>query len=269
MAVLLLAAALLKITGLAIDSTGSARDQLIGPEILVGLELLLAAWLWSGIYPLLAWLTTCITFAGFAAASFYLGWIGQASCGCLGAALSINPWFTFAFDILLLALLLASRPTAISPTPLVGTAAPVAIGLAGVAALWVVLAGLAFALYGSPEAALAAIRGERLSILPSAVDVGSGIPGEFLAGTMELANRTDKPIRVIGGTSDCSCIATDDLPLTVAPRQTHTINVKMRLPAAPGLFSRKAMLLTDDEQTRRVSFRLTGRIIETSASHGK
>lgn len=241
-AVLLLAAAVLKISGLAIAPAGSVRDHFVGLEILVGLELLLAAWLWSGMYLFACWLTTCITFAGFAAASFYLGWIGQASCGCLGAMVTINPWHTFAFDVLILGCLLSSRPI---PQPALpnphgsngGVAAQLAAGAAAVAVLWAVLAGLAYVLYGSPEAALAAMRGEGLSIRPSVVDVGTGAPGQLLSATVELVNRTDHAIRVYGGTSDCSCIATDDLPLTIPPGQAHSIGVKIKLPAAAG-FSR-------------------------------
>lgn len=284
-AVLLLAAALLKIGGLAVE-TGSARDFFVGPEVLVGFELLLAAWLWSGMFPLACWLTACLTFACFAAASFYMGWIGQASCGCLGAMVTINPWLTFSFDLLVLSTLVISRPLwgvasvaaldslAVTPPPasrgaFPGHAGQFALGLAGVALLWVILTGLAFALYGSPEAALASIRGERISILPGVVDVGTGAPGELLSATVELANRTDQPVRIVGGTSDCSCIATDDLPMTVSPRQSQSITVKIRLPSTFGLFSRRAMLLTDDPQSGRVSFRLTGRITEATVSQGR
>src|SRR5881628_1491027 len=83
---LLLAAAGLKIYGLGVTPVGPI-GIFSAPAFQVGLiefEILLGLWLISGLNPVGAWITAILGFTGFAAVSFYLGWIGQASCGCFG-----------------------------------------------------------------------------------------------------------------------------------------------------------------------------------------
>ena len=65
-----------------------------------------------------------------------------------------------------------------------------------------VLTGLACWVYGSPDAALARLRGEAISLYPRMVDVGTRAPGEQWETTIEVVNRTDHPIRLIGGAKD-------------------------------------------------------------------
>jgi hypothetical protein len=74
--------------------------------------------------------------------------------------------------------------------------------LAGAFGLLAVLVGVASTLYGSADAALAHLRGERISLYPRLVDVGTGDPGEQREATVEVVNRTDHAIRLIGATKD-------------------------------------------------------------------
>ena len=140
------------------------------------------------------------------------------------------------------------------------SALPAACIFGGVLAFLGLLVGFSYALFGSTDAALAYFRGERLSIRPRLVDVGEGMPGENRTETVDLVNRTDQPIRIVGGTSDCSCIVTKDLPLFVPAGGTRTISVTIHLPRTAGMFTRRALLLTDDDRARKIGFRLTGRI---------
>src|SRR4051794_3958192 len=57
-------------------------------------ELVLGAWLLCGVTPRISWLGALLTFITFAVISGYLGWVGVASCGCLGAV-KANPWWLF------------------------------------------------------------------------------------------------------------------------------------------------------------------------------
>ncbi|HZZ81867.1 MAG TPA: hypothetical protein VFE62_25425 [Gemmataceae bacterium] len=61
---------------------------------------------------------------------------------------------------------------------------------------------------GSTQAALAYLRAEEVSISPHRVDMGEGQPGEMREAVLELRNWGDNPVRIYGGTSDCSCVAT-------------------------------------------------------------
>jgi hypothetical protein len=79
---------------------------------------------------------------------------------------------------------------------------PVSYGLGGASIVLAALVGLAVSIYGSPDTASAHLRGERISLYPRLVDLGTGDPGEIRETVVEVVNRTDHPIRLIGGTKD-------------------------------------------------------------------
>ena len=70
----------------------------------------LGLWLLSGKHRFATWVAVLITFLGFAGISFYQVWIRQASCGCLGRRVTVNPWVMFAIDLAAVAALLVARP---------------------------------------------------------------------------------------------------------------------------------------------------------------
>lgn len=207
LAALLLTAAVLKLNGLAVDPVGR-MGLFTMPAFqiaVVEFELFLAAWLLWGKRPLDSWATALGVFAIFTAVSAYEGWIGRASCGCFGQ-LSVSPWYAFGIDLTVLVALILGRPdlTAVSHQPwlLLMSILPALYGLGGAIVILASLAGLANWVYGSPDAALAHLRGERISLYPRTVDVGTGAPGEVREAAFEVVNRTDHPIRLIGGTKD-------------------------------------------------------------------
>jgi len=227
-------------------------------------EIVLALWLRSGYRPLGAWVAAVLTFSAFAVVSGYLGLIGQASCGCFGA-IKASPWVAFGVDLVALALLGIARPDFRTELQSVrgrwGRAFVGEFGLIAVAvAFGAGIVGVTSLAFGSPEAALARLRGESVSVRPAFTDIGSGEAGQELEAAVEIVNWTDRPVHVFGGTSDCSCIATNDLPLTLAPGEARRVSVQVRLPASPGLFNRKAYYWTDCDGARRVLFGLSGRI---------
>src|SRR5438128_390217 len=121
------------------------------------------------------------------------------------------------------------------------------------------LAGAGLLRFGSVGAALAALRGEEVSVRPSLVEAGEGAPGERLQTSVELINRTGRTIRIVGGTSDCSCVATTDLPLSIPPGETRSVTVSVALRGGRGRFTREVSFLTADEKLQVIRFRLTGR----------
>jgi len=90
--------------------------------------------------------------------------------------------------------------------------------------------GVSCLLYGSPRAALARLRGDLLSVSPQYLDLGTGSEGQVLASAVEITNWTDRPVRLIGGTSDCSCVATKDLPHTVPPGAAKLVTIEVTAP---------------------------------------
>ncbi|MBY0231244.1 MAG: hypothetical protein K2W96_18335, partial [Gemmataceae bacterium] len=254
---LLMVAAALKAWGLNVSPfaqhgwLSSAPVQLAA----VAWEAALGVWLlWGGAA---AWSLAVLTFLAFAGVSLHLGMIGQASCGCFGSV-KASPWAAFGVDVAALALLAVGRPDW-KKEKLgwrgLAVVAGGAVALLGV--LWVV----AVAAFGSVEKALAVLRHERVRVTPS-VDFGSGKAGHEVEASVEVSNFTDGPVRLIGGTSDCSCVTTEDLPVTIPAGEKVRLAVFVRLPRGKGLMNRKAWLHTDHEQARTLLFALTGYVEE-------
>src|SRR5205823_117101 len=133
----------------------------------------LGVWLLWGRKPVGAWAAAVATFGCFAGTSLYLGWEGQTSCGCFGN-FSVHPWYAFGIDLAALAALLLGRPDLRflwerSRSDWSRLLWRGACGLAGVAAVLGLLAGVAFLRFGSVGAALAALRGEEVSVRPTLV----------------------------------------------------------------------------------------------------
>ena len=259
--ILLLTAAGLKLYGLsasAVPRVGWFAQpwvQLLAAEW----ELVLGAWLLSGVYPRVSWLAALVTFVTFAGVSGYLGWVGVASCGCLGA-IKISPWWACGADVIAVAALAVSRPRE-------GWSAPPRFNTAGswaasVALVCAALVGTGTLYFGSLEAAVANLRGDALSATPH-VDFGTGKPGDSLEATVTVTNWTNQPIRVIGGTSDCSCTAIGELPVTVPPHGSRAITMRLTIPPTQsGAFARAALLWTDAEKQPTIRFRLGCRVVD-------
>jgi hypothetical protein len=270
---LLLAAAALKAWGLGLEPV--ARMGFFStPEaqlMIVGFEIFLGVWLWlgtrHGANSLLPWLATILTFSLFAAISLYLVWTGSSSCGCFGR-FSPQPGYALGLDLIVLAGLLVCCPdwkALRSPSGSLrrDSTYPALCGLVALL-VTVVLVGLAWGSFGSIGAALARFRGERLSIHPRLVDAGAALTGEGREVHIELTNWTEQPINLIGGTSDCACTVLGDLPVTIPAGETVTVAVNLRFSGRPGMFTRKAAFLIDDQGFRAISFSITGRTLSKS-----
>ena len=122
------------------------------------------------------------------------------------------------------------------------------------------LAAIAHYHFGSIPAALAALRNERLSLEPALIDMGEGIPGETREAAVTLTNRTDSPIRLIGGTADCFLHSTRRFAGCHSAWREPLHYHSHAFAALAGTFTRRAELSIDDQGFRKVAFRVTGRI---------
>ncbi|HEY1487876.1 MAG TPA: hypothetical protein VGF84_17350 [Micromonosporaceae bacterium] len=193
--------------------------------------------------------------------SGYLGAAGVSSCGCLGA-IHASPWYAFAADVAALVLLVVGRPR--REAVAVGGMRPVArAGLKWVGGVGVLLIGLTAvgtAVYGSPDAALARLRGESL-LLDSYLDFGSGKPGDTREATATIRNVSDRSIRLFGGTSDCSCTVLRDLPVTIEPGGSAAIGIQLHIRTTDsGRLTRRVFLRTDDPGQQTVRFAIGCRV---------
>jgi hypothetical protein len=253
---LLLVAAGLKLSGVN-ASAAPAVGWFAEPQahlLVAEWELILGAWLLSGIGVRASWIAALMTFVVFAGVSSYLGLVGATSCGCLGAV-KVNPWWTFGVDVLAVVVLAASRPKAdaVESPRFLRTACLWVSSVALASAVLVAAGGLVF---GSVEMAVAKLRGDTIAITPS-IDLGSGKPGETLEATATVINYTSEPVRLIGGTTDCSCATIDDFPLTVPPGNKASFRVRLTVvPGKGGQTSRVATVRTDCPSRPVIQFRI-------------
>jgi hypothetical protein len=213
-------------------------------------EALLGLWLLTGVFPQLLWIAAFLGFTFLAGASLLLGIDGQPSCGCFGAKLPVNPWYTFGGDLAVLAALWYWRPT--SPSLSMdgdSLARSLLLGLrrtAGIAVILAIGTGVLFAIDRSPLDALAFLRGESITIDPVVLDVGSGNFGEERMVPVRVTNHTDRAILITGGSADCKCVTTVDLPLLVPARETRTLQIKVRFVGKAGKFRQRFKLIDEN-----------------------
>jgi hypothetical protein len=77
-------------------------------------ELLLGSWLLSGLFPRAAWWASLAAFAGFAVVAAGKAVGGEASCGCFGRLIQVNPSLTAMLDLAIVVSLLHWRPTQVT-----------------------------------------------------------------------------------------------------------------------------------------------------------
>jgi hypothetical protein len=262
LSLLLFSAAASKLYGLGLEPLqatpffSSARSEVA----VIELEIILGLWLLSGWAVRAAWVAGLMFFCSLASVSLYLALTGQRSCGCFGPV-EVHPWLTFALDVAAVAALIIWRPS-LAADMQVGTLLPGLLKIgAGALVLLVLIAGAFLLLFDNPVDALAKLRGESITVEPVASDIGEGSVGEERVFRLQLSNRSNRGIRIVGGTSNCSCIATESLPITLLKGESKSINVKVKFSGSVGRFQHRFVLLTDDELQPVVIAQFAGRVI--------
>lgn len=175
----------------------------------------------------------------------------------------MSPWIALGLDVLVLLLLLLAAPKFTELICDCRVAAPRLCWAAASATLSVILlisVGIIF--FGSSDAALAALRRDPITITPT-INFGSGRPNEIVEATVEIANRSGAPVQIYGGSSDCSCHAINDLPVTIEPGQSIRLHVALRRPNVTGWISRSGYFRTDYPAVPKLYFRMTGQVVMT------
>jgi hypothetical protein len=219
-------------------------------------EVVLGLWLLAGAYPICSWAAAIATFAAFAAVSGSLGWSGVASCGCFGV-IEASPWWAFGVDVTAVAVLSLARPAGKDLPPSRAMIATAGMTLA----VLVAAVAVGSAVYGSPQAALARLRGELITVTPTHTDAGAGVPGTRLQSRVEVKNWSERTVRLVGGTSDCSCVTHHDLPVAIPPGESRWVTVELRVPTANvGRLTKRAELFTDHDRQPLVHFTIGCRV---------
>ena len=222
-------------------------------------ELALGGWLVVSTRKRAALLVALATFAAFTLVNLRDISVGVAKCGCFGD-LPITPWTALAIDGTALALLTLSYATLRRAEGFrQETGAELVRFAASQAALMLGWTAFVAARFGSSEVALASLGGSDLAVRPGLVDFGSGPAGDTVPCTVTVHNLSAEAVTLLGGTADCSCVATADMPVTIPPGESRDVGILLKLPAAAGTFRREAYLWTDCPSTKTLVIELTGR----------
>ena len=109
------------------------------------------------------------------------------------------------------------------------------LALAGVI-ITVALGGLTWK-YGSLEAAVGYLRGRQLLLLPGVLDLGEGQRGERREARLQIVNLTDRPAKILGASSSCSCLVLpNDVPTEIPGRESRWLPIVLAFDGADGEF---------------------------------
>ncbi|MDR1494116.1 MAG: hypothetical protein LBT05_15555 [Planctomycetaceae bacterium] len=95
------------------DLGNSIFETLWFQTLLIESEITLALILLFNVIPKISWLITTLLFTIFSVVSLAKGLSGAESCGCWGAAVQVNPYFTVVLDLFIIGLLTIFRPSGI------------------------------------------------------------------------------------------------------------------------------------------------------------
>lgn len=124
---------------------------------------------------------------------------------------------------------------------------PLKFILAVVVSVLIILVGierLAAYRFGSISNALKYIRGSRCVFSPDVIDVGTVSKRIPQSAVVTAYNLSARRMSVVGVNSSCSCIATEEFPVTLEIGETRQIHLIVR-PAASGPFERTITFYTD------------------------
>ena len=178
--------------------------------------------------------------------------IGQTNCGCFGN-FHLSPWYALSLDICCISLLLVFRPkpSLVSSNDSIGIRhyfpgfSVKKLGFVGACLLLIVgiSYGIVVATYGSFRGFSAQLAGDTISIEPTSLDFGQEELGTIQDRWVVVHNWSDRPLSVVGGTANCSCLTTQDLPILIPPKESKSIRIQVKFKGSPGYFQYQANLL--------------------------
>lgn len=252
----LLAAAFLKLMGLAISpvaQTGILHHPAIVVMIIEG-ELIVGACLLSGMRPVLVSKLTIGLFSLFTLASGFAFFNGAPTCDCFGP-IRMKPLYVCIFDAgVVFAFLYCGPKETILYNPLPLKAFRPILGGIG---LSVFALGIFHVFQIDPAIAFAKLNGRTAVVYPVVLDLGQQKAGKEVHSSIKVSNLGVEPIYIAGGSSDCTCIVTDNLPCHLPGGKDIDLPIRIKLPDATGSFQRQAFLWTDAYH-RKLSFKITG-----------
>jgi Protein of unknown function (DUF1573) len=123
------------------------------------------------------------------------------------------------------------------------------------------LLAIAVRSFGGLVPALSYLRGDRLILDAHSKSFGTIDGGQRQTVTFKLTNMTDRPIRLLGAMSSCTCVAADQLPTTAIARgATYDIHFSYRAKQRGAEVAESVRVFTDHPIYERVDLIIKGRV---------
>ena len=102
--------------------------------------------------------------------------------------------------------------------------------------------------FGSIDASLAYVRGERLLVAEPSKSLEGVRPGESVVLRYVLTNLSGHPVTLIGKEVSCSCTNIEDFPITLAASETRPIAATVKVANGEPRVLGSIRMFTDDVQ---------------------
>jgi len=122
------------------------------------------------------------------------------------------------------------------------------------------IVGAGYALLGKPLGLIGYLRGERLIVAPALANLGTCALGESREVEVDVQNTGSVPVRIVGGTSTCTCVATKGLPIVVPANSSRRVLVEVHVRGRHSHFSQIVTLFTDLESQGQLSISVVAAI---------
>ncbi len=239
------------------------------PILLAGaaeVELALGAWLLSGVYAHLSRSLLIVFFFCFVCVAGYGTWSGATTCGCLGQV-QVRPWMMLAFDCGGFALVWCLRPSGpmgvwdeyASARQFLCSFGPWVLRTAAVVVLAILTASLL--VFGGLRRAAHVIRGDRVLVDPTVVELGACRYGEQRELTLHVQNVGRDPVQIVAGGCGSGCMATGGFPFLVDPGESRQIVLGLRLYAPHASFVRPLQLYSDSRAQPVIAVTFSGQMV--------
>ena len=113
--------------------------------------------------------------------------------------------------------------------------------------------GALYFLFGDVRVGWAHLRGDALIVSPASIDLGRIPPAERQDFKISVKNIASRPIKIVGASSTCTCIASDGLPKTIEAGQSLTLDVRVVAPRHKPEFSQVLTYYTDSPESPKLA----------------
>ena len=126
--------------------------------------------------------------------------------------------------------------------------------------LCLVLVSLVVCRFGSLVAFVAFLKGHTFVILPAQADLGTCCSGDRRSTSFTIRNLSERPLRVVGAKTACSCVVANALPISVPARESRTIPIQVHINRRSSDYCEPIVFFVDDGSVHTRSAKIRARV---------